>query len=401
MRYLLIWCIALGLAGFSAIASLSAATRSKLPEFSVSLWPANGFALAQLADNATKDAAVQASTASKGAPTGLQKIQPMAAENGARAFALEPTSVTAIRTLALQKQADGQAVEARRLMRRANLLNKRDIIVNFWLIDDYSRGGDVANTLRIYDETLRTVSYERKGKLLTIMANALADETFVEPYFLLLEKRPPWADAFWRQAAQTAPSVMNAGKLRIRVGRRGIHPSDEVEQLLLTSLADQKRFDDAWQIDRLKSGQKAPVEGVRNGSFDQEPGLPPFDWRFISSGDLGAGINQEAGSLEVSVVPGGKGLVAQQLVRLSPGRYSLNAVIRAGEASSVGQHVEIRCAEKAGRVVKLDLAGNRARDVDLTGGSCRYYWLDLNVSAIDGAGGGDLVIDSLSLKKRT
>lgn len=397
VRQLIIWPLAAAVAFVAATTAIGAVAKHKAPQWALDVWPVNAFAYAELADDALKASIV----ASEGKMP--EKIDGQITAWGRQAVEAEPTSVVGARTLALAAQAKGEDAQARRLMRLAQRINKRDLIANLWLIEDYSRAGEFEQALSIYDQALRSLAPERRGLLLTAMVGALSNEALISPYHQLLRGSPPWAPEFWRQAAQTAPALDNAALLRLRLAREGVELPLENEVLLLNGLIGQQRFAAAHQLYATLSavdGEDAAL--VRNGDFSEAPRLPPFDWTLLSSGEMGAGVNGQSGQLEISAIGGSGGLVAEQLIRLDPGRYRLAARF-AGSAPSgpLPLHAELTCAQAAqAQPRKVDMKWNAGSEpITVAGSSCSFYWLRLLVDAREREEGFELALDSLSLEK--
>ena len=400
MRIVLIWCAAAILAVIAGASAFGAVTKHKRPDLALRAWPPNGFAFAELADVALKKEV----RALGGQLPG--RLDRKYREWARQALSAEPTSIVAMRTLGLFGQGEGRDEQARNLMRLAVRSSRRDTIVNLWLINDYSQAGDIDATLEVYDQTLRTLSYERRGFLLTTMARALADPIFVEPYYHLLRRSPPWGEAFWRQAAQTAPAMENAARLRIRLARGGTGPNAETDAMLLSGLIGQRKYDAARTLHAaLRTKPTASSDNILvNGDFSQAADLPPFDWKLNTQGELGAGINTRSGVLEISAVDGARGVVAEQLVHLAPDQYHLQARL-AGSAQEkdVPAHIEISCATSPSNAREpFDIGLSYvevSRSVDLRQEVCDYYWVRIVVAAEEREGAVEFALDRLLLTR--
>jgi len=393
-----VWITAALLAAASVSASIGAITKHRRPDVALAAWPVNGFAYAELADDTLK----QQARAARGLfPSELGPEMPRWAHE---ALLREPTSVVGMRTLALHAASQGEHDKARNLMRLAADLNKRDMIVNVWLIEEYSRTGDLQRTLQMYDQTLRSLSFESRGFLLTTMARALEDPVLITPYYHLLRSSPPWAEAFWQQAAQTPAAIGNAATLRGRLASSGTGLSSENDARLLNGLVGLHMFEEAANLyGKIAGASRGSGNLLRNGDFSHEPGLPPFDWKTVSKGEFGAGINTNSGALEISAVPGARGTVAEQLVQLRPGHYNLRVGVTGDMGGAETLSFEVSCAEDASPqepVVRTPVVvGRNGLRFDLPATKCRFYWARINLAVEETDDGVDLSLDRLLLTR--
>lgn len=396
LRHVLVWAGALLLALLAALAALGTIARHNAPPVVFELWPANGVAFEAVTEAATRRLVTAA-----GSPE--FNADPALTETARAALTAEPTAVAAIRVLAQAEAAAGRPDRARRLMRLAASVTKRDTLVNMWLIEDYNRTGEIAPALAVYDQTLRTLG-EGRGPVLTAMASALADPRLIQPYFRLLRQAPPWADSFWHVAAQTPAALENAARLRMLIARARIAVPRDKDKMMLSALVDQRRFETGFRLfDAIRPPGAADGGFVNNADFSRASAYQPFDWRLTSAGALGAAIDPRAGTLQISAISrGGLGVIAaEQIVRLPPGRYSLRAAWRreAGDGATP-VFAELACAEPGRRVQPLRLALERspaALSVDLAGTGCLYYWLKIGVSVDEAGQTMELAFDRLQL----
>lgn len=395
IRHIVVWFAAIILAAVSSLAALASVTKQKSPDLSLSLWPDNGFAYANKADDSFE---AQMQRSGGRIPEELEgDVEGFAL----RALEMEPTSASAVRTLAYHRHISGDGGQARELMRHAFSMNRRDPMTNLWLIEDYSRAGDVETTLLLYDATLRSTG-EGRGVLLTTMAKALENDLLIEPFYLMLRQEPPWGPAFLRQAAQTAPSLENAAALRVRLAKDNTVIPREIDELLLGALVERGSLALASDVALSVNGPRRDSNSlVRNGDFASGPGLPPFDWRLISSGDAGAGVNAKAGILEISAIGGADEIVAEQLVRLAPGNHELRAGIKTRQGVPLARTTaQLACAEaqRSAPVVTLKLEGSNPRQ-QFSVGSCRFYWLRIAVDTRGLLDGSELALDDIAIRR--
>jgi len=401
-RHLLVWGAAVALSVVAAVASIGAVTKQMAPRAALGMWPSGGGVTSVVVERATR---AQARTIALASSSGVDPALPPLAR---AALTLEPTSASSMRILAYDHQARGEGAQARRLMMLATRITKRDRLANYWLIDHYARTGQLDRLLDVYDQTLRIMG-DGRGPVLTMLASSLASESMIDPLYQLLRRQPPWTEDFWNVAAQIPTALENVARLRIRVARGGIAVPAAKDELLLTALADQRHFDLGRQVYTVvlgrtagRTGGNASAQPIADGDFSRQPRFPPYDWSLTSSGDLGAGINDRSGLLEISALGGASGEVARQIVRLDPGRYRLDAVseLRSGADSGTAK-LELACAESPQaprRAVELR-SGRTVGSFDLAAESCRNYWLIVSVAVPEASGGFEIAVDRLRLTR--
>ena len=229
---------ALALAALSASHALGRINERKQPAIAVGTVPINGTGLAEMAERILAGSIEQANAM---APKLNSAQSAEVASLSRKAFALEPLSVTALRNLALVAEAEGDIAKARTLMRNAARLSRRDFWTQTWLLRDYAKQGDLTNSLAAFDRTLRT-SPSGQTRMLPAMFNLLARADLIEPLTMLLLKRPPWADAFWREAPKHPAGLANAAAIRAELVRQGIPGDENQNRALLNALAAAEEF---------------------------------------------------------------------------------------------------------------------------------------------------------------
>ena len=159
---------------------------------------------------------------------------------------------------ALVAEAEGDVAKARTLMRDAASLSRRDSWAQTWLLSDYAKQGDLTNSLAAFDRTLRTSS-SGQSRMLPAMFNMLARPDLVEPLTMLLLKRPPWADAFWREAPKHPAGLANAAAIRAELARQGIPGDENQNRALMSALAaaEENAIDSGDATNRSRAASRA------------------------------------------------------------------------------------------------------------------------------------------------
>lgn len=320
-----------------------------------------------------------------------------------RAYAAEPLSITAVRNLALIASADGNTETARRLMRDAVRLSRRDLSVNGWLIRDYGERGEVPAALAAYDHALRTSSAGQEV-LMPAMFNALASPALVEPLIGLLRAEPPWAAPFWREAPKYPPALVNVAKIRVALATEGMHGDDNRDLALLRALTAEHEFAAAETLfDAVADSPLAPQELLRNTEFARPARFEPFDWRLFFETLISAEIVPLDGVMRIDSFADGSGLVAHQLVALVPGAYTLSIEARDWDALDAGALVaNLRCAEEGGGPksgpIPISQPNFTAR-LTVPGEGCTYFWFELHARAQPQRRDNTVVLDSVRLRR--
>jgi hypothetical protein len=377
-RVLLIWGVALVAALWLATTAIGGIAQANAPRIALSVYPQSGFAYeTRAADDAM---------------SGEASIQTMRVSDADLAGALaalrrEPFATAALTLVGIARDAHGDHADAAKIVAAAHRLDKRQLVANAWLIHEYGTTGRDRDVLALLDEALK-IRPQLSERYMPALAQALQNPETIPVYQTLLRNQPGWQEDFWQAVSGNPASLPNAEVLRSRMLANGASLG-AIDTLLIDAFIHAGRMDLA-----LGLGKNLPAipddhdSLVRNASFSQMPVLPPLDWQFISDGRIGAALDEGRGTLEVSALPGSGGTVARQLVALAPGSYSL--LIKLGQAalahgSDVTAH--LYCAEPGVTAPSLTerLSGDLDRGFTIAQATCRFYWLDLDFSALDSA----------------
>lgn len=397
IRQFCIWALTLAFAIIAGWQAFGQVAREPQPLLAIHAWPTNGHALASAADALFK-------TAVRDNGNLIPKsMSPQAGDLARHGFALEPLSAEAVRMTALDLDMSGDRARARKVMRLVTALSKRDRIANFWLVEDYGRLQNLPAILEKYDWTLRT-SRSVQEVLFPVMVQSLTDPIFIAPYHDLLRSNPPWAPDFWQRLVRSKGSLVNAARLRARLGSGAGASLGEQDAELSNQLVKNGHLTEAFSLRQSLLGNEAngkTMELIANADFAKQPFLPPFDWELLSDGEYGAAIDSEQGQLIVSAVPDASGVAARQLVKAPPGNYRLQVQLAQNKLESTELRVDVRCAQApraTNRVASLPITGkNNTLDLTLGGGGCGFFWIEWVVTIPGGAPFDDVVVDAIRL----
>ena len=391
LKTLLIWIAAVTLSILSGAATIGAISKNTAPRLVFSFILANGFSAQTAAVRQTK------AFVAKNQRTFPDQVDPSVYTLALQAFESEPVTPGAIAVIALSRTGEYR----RDLMEKAFQLSRRQQLATGWLIMDSGARNDLPAILKFYDTTLRT-SRASADIIIPMMANALANDSFVEPFAEIMSKNPPWASGFWAHLVATPAALANAANLR-----ELLYNTDEPEDIyqdpaLINALAYNHQFEKTEQLYALLN---RPAEGndlVRNGQFTSGSKYPPLDWQLFSNGEYGASIDQ--GRLVLSAISSSGGLFARQLVKLPSGLLTLRLELTEALPSDSKLFLELSCAadiQNKPLAARIPLSGNLvARDISNSGSPCRYYWLDITGRSADRGDGFDVSISSISLRSK-
>lgn len=387
----IIWIFGLAIALVSGITAMGAITKNKIPDLAVSLQPANGFAFETLASNSLK-AAVAANNGQF-----PNSVEPVAEAFAKQAFLSEPITPQAIAVLALGS-TEGKK---RELMHEAFALSRRQQLVIGWMIIDAGTREDIPAILSHYDTMLRTSS-SAASVVIPVMAGALANPNFVEPFADLLSKKPPWASRFWGAVFIIPEAIENAAHLR-----KMLYTADEIKENyrdvdLVYALVSNQRFEAAENLYQLLAGQRKEALLLENESFEREPVYPPLDWHLFSNGEYGAAIT--GGSLQLSAISYSGGLFARQLVKLPSAILEISVKSNASIPEGAKISIDIKCAEileNAPRPISITLTDKLTKQqISNQQSGCSFYWLEVVGRSAENGDGFDVMIESVSLQRQ-
>lgn len=379
------------IAVFSGLASIGSFAKSKAPEIALSVPPNNGFAAESLASKLTKLAIMD----NGGQIPDFAK--PKWYNLAVQAFSSEPVTPDAVAIIALARRGE----QRRSLMLKAFELSRRQQLVSGWLISDSAASNDIQSVLGYYDTVLRTNS-SAKDVIMPIMVGALAQDSAIRPYAVVLSQDPPWTGSFWGQVTSTPEVLENAVVLRQFLFQSKVHNSGYQDANLIFSLIKDHKFGKAKQLYLMLNGTAWDADIVRNDDFRTVPQFPPLDWQLFSTGEYGATI--EGGRLNLSAIGNSGGLVARQLIEIPRGRLQLKISLLRQPPRGSRINTQISCAQKdtktGGTVTVAITKLETSVGIDNVRKDCSFFWLDIIARSDQDGNGFDIGIKSVSLTPR-
>ena len=384
----IIWSISFALAIVSALAAIGAVSKNKMPGIAVALKPLNGFAVERLASGFVK-----AAIASNQGEV-PHKISDQLSSLAETAFHEEPLTPAAVAMLAIARPP---ASDRQKLMAAAESLSRREPLITAWMIADSKARGDLPAILRHYDTMLRTSS-TAGSLILPAMAMTLTNSDFIKPMASLLRTDPPWAPQFWGTVVVLPEAIGNASELRKLLYRAQDDKAVYRDADLIGELVVHQQFVKAESLYRLLAGQGSEVSLLSNGSFENEPVYPPFDWQLFSSGSFGASIKD--GNLRLSAMRNSGGVFARQLIAIPATTLQIDVQMSRAVPDQADLAIILQCGERTNnmsREVRIKLTDpSISRTIDNRNSGCRYYWL--NVTGRASEEGFDMSIESIAIK---
>lgn len=322
------------------------------------------------------------------------------------ALARDATMVPAWRVLGLAAEASGRHANAAIDFSIVEMLSKRDLPSQLWLIEQSVRENDIPGALAHYDEAMRT-STEIREQLVPVLVSATASP-YVAPYLArLLAKDPEWAPLYYAAFIQ-APAT-GAGGAALAADLRRLNPRLDLSELrpLPALLAQHGAFDDAQRAYRALSGGGSEL--LRNGDFERANRYPSIDWDLTDEDNLIAepvALDGAGGqlALEIRSAYGASGRAARQLLFLQPGAYRLLTTVGAASQNPLKKlSWQLACANNGAALLEHDIARQspgRSR-VQLSfqvPAGCPAQWLTLQAEASDAPDEAEAWIDDVALQ---
>lgn len=347
----------------------------------------------------------------------ILRRNPRAADlDRARALALsalraEPMNIQALNVLGFLAVVRGREAQAKRLFDYSESLTRRDLPTQLWQIESAVRRNDIPGALLHYDRALRTSS-EAPPMLFPILRRAAADPAIGAPLARMVNARPPWWMWFaysMLEDAQTSPEAFYQIFGRLRLNMR-----ESAERQLLTGaigrLIAARRYQMAHSIYRAHAGVAGDAGGLlRDGSFERDLRLPPFDWHFTDEADLSAvrergGAGQGDFVLRLYASGGRDGEAVRQLLLLPAGSYGISLKLGSSQGEELYRPMlTLRCATDEAQLASFRLpaapdAGLRWQGRLSVPRGCPAQWLGVTIrSNIDSETAAPW-IDSIDLR---
>ena len=242
-----------------------------------------------------------------------------------RALLSDATATDALNVLGFQAQLRGDTAAANRIFAYSLKLSRRDLPARLWAIEDGVRRGDIDGILTNYDIALRT-SAEASRVLYPVLTSALAEPRIRGKLHTMLAKKPSWTESFVDYIPRHTSRPEVVAQFFSEGQKYGLPVSASDEALVVTSMANQGKFDEAWAYYR-KSHPGTDRDTSRDENFKKVTAEPSvFDWNSVNADRLAVSFGAGEGGADFSAPSSVGGLVMHQIQMLPPGTYRLDGV---------------------------------------------------------------------------
>lgn len=309
-----------------AQAASSVLTRQQ-PAIAVQLFPLNGLAVEQLASREF--------TASVKTREDILPSANAAAATAYRAFGLDPLVPKAIAVLAFGKPDEAAQLP---VLDAAVRLNRRDLLLQGLVLEGQVARQDYAGTLETLGSIL-SVHPAQKAQFFPVLMQALADDAALPALSGILDGADDWRADFLNAASRNAAVVPNLAKLRL--SQDSVDP--EVDRRLIDGLVAAGQMAQARRIYTAAGGKD---DGVLRGTsmLPWTSTLPPFDWQLANDPGFRAQLATGSPELEVFIRGGHGGAIAERLLAMPAGGFTVSVVHSLGPPSQVKDvRLKVRC----------------------------------------------------------
>jgi len=314
------------------------------------------------------------------------------------ALVRSPFDVRALRVYGLTEARAGREDAADEILTLAGNWSLRDDPAHAWLVERRLRRGDYASSFAHADTLVRRREdiQPQVFRLFTVAGNV--DPARSLPVVArLLAAKPPWRPAYLASLNLTPEGLQVAGNLAILLQAGRAPFSNQELQDLYGALINAGGIQ-AIQTVRGRLNRPSLATLVTNSGFGEADHPGPFQWRLYEKAGIAAEITADdlaPSNVALRVVYDGyaTGTVAEQLVYLAPGSYSLIAAVRNESGNPVDRLAwTLTCATAGGGERASTPAGAAGALTDawttLSGrfevpANCPAQWLRLETRAAD------------------
>jgi hypothetical protein len=313
-------------------------------------------------------------------------------------FAVDPLEVSSLRTIALGSLLQDDEDRARRLMRLAAQISKRDTIVNLWLAQDYGKAGDVEKMITSFDNALRTSRRAREYAMKPVV-DALASEDTYDTLGELLASRPEWEPDFWGEFSRNPVGIANAANFFKASGIPVERMPEASRELLYANLKKTRQYDTLFALAALDPEARAGSDALAADKFNIVGGGNPLGWMLRSQGSYAARIHEKTGELQIDARSGTFGIAADRVVR-GGASYRLAFAMAEPVPENAKLKLVARCADSSNReVASLPLGpGERAGEIAFVADGCAFVSLELSFTVDPGRRDALIRIASITLR---
>ena len=255
----------------------------------------------------------------------------------------DPTAVVAAATLGTNADTRGDQAVARRYFTYAQMLSRREVRTQLWVIEYAACRGDGPAALRHYDITLRV--FPAMSELLyPVLTSASADPAIRAALARTLAAKPAWGSGFIDFAAGHGTDPQATIALLSAVHRAGVAVPEKAHANVINSLLTAGGTDAAWSYyASIRPG--ADRRRSRDPQFRSRLETPSqLDWNLVNESGMSTGIQDDI--FDFAAPPSVGGPMLQQRQVLPPGIYRLSGhSIGIEQAAGSGPYWMLGCSD--------------------------------------------------------
>jgi hypothetical protein len=253
----------------------------------------------------------------------------------------------------------GRSRRALELMTEAKRRRPNRTATRLQMVVYQGRRGDHTAFLNEVDYVLRRSEKTKEG-MLPELVKLVPDPAGRQALAKMLARDPPWREDFFGVAGNRGVNPADAEALVALIRRNKGDGDLRLERaFLVQSLVASKRYGDARQVWAQTVGLKSAPPLLFDGDFKGVPAAPPFNWSFQ---DLDVGratlVSEKEGGprLDVEYLGGKNAVLAEQMLALPPGSYSLRFLARSDtELKSGGIYWRLACLPDNRQLVEVEV----------------------------------------------
>ena len=298
-------------------------THTRAPHLALAIDPDDPVAL-------VRNAELGRASAGAGDPSGASLLA-----IAQRSVARLPLNGPALRLYGLSSATSADLEATREQMRVSDMMERRDLGAQLWLIENAVEENDISRALRHYDRALR-VDEASRALLYPALTNAMNSALIRERFAPYLRNTPPWLASFLRFAVSTTRQPVALARLaRENGGWPQGAAFSSLDTELLARLTTNGDFEEAAEHFRgIEEADPSILTRLRLTDASTDWRWAPISWQpfqtdgietFVLAGPQGGNTVE----IEAQVEAGFKGAVARKFLALKPGHYRVSARMRA------------------------------------------------------------------------
>jgi hypothetical protein len=276
--------------------------------------------------------------------------------------------------------------QARTFFRLAESMSRRNIMAELWLIEDAVERNNISDVIEHYDRAMR-VSSGSRAILLPVLLAAASDLAVMTDLRPVLAQRPLWWKDYFKRLAANGENtkVMSVSLDAIKLDLRNPEERVLAENVLrrMVTLKDERG---AILAANSLEGRPGSTRSLLDGAFESSDGILPFAWWLRDENNVRTYRDiVPNGSLGLWIVTNSdmSGGAAQQLIGLSPGRYTLSGSAGSVPATPLAQPTIVMSCGNGAPLTRFSLppsteGGRGFRfQFDVPSANCRTQWVTL------------------------